>query len=129
MNIVIIYCKTMQKFIKYSKINKIKKKNIIDISQEMEENEIEYPKDLDYFNTIIFAKVNNILSKGRDVYFFPRYDNDFKLEDILNLQHYLKFDVKMKMLVSFDEIRDDDDIVKNIFANIDKIESQVLKDY
>jgi len=37
--------------------------------------------------------------------------------------------VKMKMLVFFDEIRDDDDIVKNIFANIDKIESQVLKDY
>ena len=68
MNFFIVFCKTRRKFDKYIKINRVRNKVIVDINELVNEYDIDIDKHRDYFNLMIYTRINHSLRKGKDIY-------------------------------------------------------------
>lgn len=131
MNFYLVFSKSRKKFDKYVKVNKIKNKVIIDIEQKLEEYEISYPEYKEYFNLLIFTKINHSISKMKDVYYIPNFSNkDLDIEIVFGIKKLLDPETKFNILLFFDEFKDDENINKAILSNMNLFDaSQILKSY
>lgn len=132
MNFYIVFTKNRKKFDKYVKVNKIKNKTIIDIKQQLEEyNIINYNEYKEYFNLLIYTKINQTLMKKKDVYYLPNFCNkQMIVEDIFKIKKILDGNVNFNILLFFDEFKDDDIVYQSILENMNIFNaSQILKSY
>lgn len=132
MNFYIVFTKNRKKFDKYVKVNKIKNKTIIDIKQQLEEyNIINYNEYKEYFNLLIYTKINQTLMKKKDVYYLPNFSNkQMVVEDIFKIKKILENNVNFNILLFFDEFKDDDVVYQSILENMSIFNaSQILKSY
>jgi len=131
MNFYITLTKTRRKFDKYIKINRIRNKVIVDINELISEFGIDSKKHKDYFNLMVYTKINHAIQKGKDVYYIPNTDsNDIKIEQLFNLKKMITFDINFNVLLFYDEFLNDSEILDEFYSNIDRFNSsQIIKDY
>jgi len=133
MNFTIVFTKNRKKFDKYVKVNRIKNKIVIDINDKLiEYNLVDEISDYqDYFNLLIYTKINQTIIKKKDIFYIPNFHNkEIKLEDIFKIKNILKDDIHFNILFFYDEFRDDIQNRDLIMDNIDKFDaSQILRSY
>lgn len=131
MNFYIVFSKNIKRFEKYVKLNRIKNKVIINIKEELEEQQ-DYDRYKDYFNLMIYTKINHSLRKGKDVYYIPNFsDSDIDIKQLFKLKDILvDFPIQFNALIFFDEFKSDEKILKDIYDNIDYFNnSQIIESY
>lgn len=130
MNFYIVFCKTKRKFDKYIKINRIRNKVIVDIPELLNEFDI---KDnyQDYFNLMVYTKINHSLRKGKTIYYIPDFKNsDIDITEIFKLKEILDFDINFNVLVFYEEFMQDNKIINDVIGNLDFFNSsQIIRDY
>ena len=131
MNFYISLIKTRKKFDKYIKVNRIRNKVIVDINELLDEYDIDLNKHKDYFNLIIYTKINHALKKNKDVYYIPNYKkNNINLDNLFKLKDTIIYDINFNILFFYDEFKNDEKIIEEVFNNLDKFTySQIIKDY
>jgi len=131
MNFYITLTKTRRKFDKYIKINRIRNKVIVDINELMLEYDIETSKHKDYFNLMVYTRINHALKKGKDIYYIPDFNaNDIKLKQLFKLKDSIDFEIDFNILLFYDEFVNDVDILDDIYDNLNNFtSSQIIKDY
>ena len=133
MNFYIVFTKNRKKFDKYVKVNKIKNKIIIDIKQQLDEYNINnsYSEYKEYFNLLIYTKINQSLIKKKDIYYLPNFSNkNIVIEDIFKIKKILNNNVNFNILLFFDEFKDNEIVYQSILSNMSIFNaSQILKSY
>lgn len=131
MNFYLVLSKDSRKWKKYIKVNRIRKKVIIDIKTALEENEITDDKFSDYFNLLIYSRIIQSLNNEKDVYYIPNFTNKkFDIKEIFKIKKILKEDTLFNVLMFFDEFKDDIKFQNEILTNITIFDkSQIIKDY
>lgn len=131
MNFYVVFCKSKRKFDKYIKVNRCRNKVIIDILDLIKEYDIELPKHTDYFNLMIFTKINNAITKGKDIYYLPDINNgDLKIDELFKIKEIFNFPINFNVLIYYDEFKNDKEILDEIMSNIPNFyASQIIKDY
>lgn len=131
MNFYITLTKTKRKFDKYIKINRVRNKVIVDINELMVEYDVVDKKHKDYFNLMIYTRINHALKKGKDIYYIPDFkSNDIKLEQLFKLRDSIDFEIDFNILLFYDEFIDDEKILSDVYENISKFNSsQIIKNY
>jgi len=131
MNFYITLTKTRRKFDKYIKINRIRNKVIVDINELMIEYDVIDRKHKDYFNLMIYTRINHALKKGKDIYYIPDYNNNnINIEQLFKLRDSIEYEIDYNVLLFYDEFIDDDEILSDVLNNLDKFNSsQIIKDY
>lgn len=131
MNFFIVFCKTRRKFDKYIKINRIRNKTIVDIQELINEYDIDIKKHKDYFNLMVYTKINHSLRKGKDIYYIPDFKNNrVSVNELFKLKDILDFDIKFNLLMFYEEFKNDEEIINNVFENMSNFNSsQIIKDY
>jgi hypothetical protein len=128
MNFFIVFCKTKKKFDKYIKINRIRNKVIVDICELQKEYDV---TNKDYFNLMVYTKINHALKKGKDIYYIP----DFKIkkksiQELFKLKDILNVNINFNALIFYHEFVDESEVLSDIFDNIPNFNvSQIIKDY
>jgi hypothetical protein len=133
MNFFIVFCKTRRKFDKYIKINRVRNKVIVDINELMNDYDID-PNDsshVEYFNLMIYTKINHSLQKNKDIYYVPDFKNkDISVKDLFKLKEILNFDINFNVLLFYDEFINNEIILNDVFENMANFNtSQILKNY
>lgn len=129
MNFFCVYVKTRKKMDKYIKINRVKNKYIIDIKKIIEEEELNPIDDKTYLKILIFNKIQQAISKKKDIYYIPDFDNDFSIEKLLNLKKILG-ENDFNVLIFYNEFRKSPEIIDDVFSNLSKFSnSQIIRDY
>ena len=132
LNFYLVLCKTKKKLDKYIKLNRVRKKYIIDISKMIEEEEytIEDALTSDLFKILILKKFNLAKEKKKDIYYIPIIDHTstnlskvFNIKDLLDKTHNFNL---LYFYDDFDPLQQPDEILNKI-ADFDL--SQILKDY
>jgi len=131
MNFYITLTKTRRKFDKYIKINRIRNKVIVDINELMIEYDVTDRKHKDYFNLMIYTRINHALKKGKDIYYIPDYNNNnININQLFKLRDSIEYEIDYNILLFYDEFIDDDEILSDVLNNLDKFNSsQIIKDY
>jgi len=131
MNFYITLTKTRRKFDKYIKINRIRNKVIVDINELMIEYDVKNQKHRDYFNLMVYTRINHALKKGKDIYYIPDFkSNDIKLEQLFKLRDSIDFEIDFNVLLFYDEFIDDEKTLNDVYDNLSKFNSsQIIKDY
>jgi len=131
MNFYITVTKTRRKFDKYIKINRIRNKVIVDINELMNEYNIDTNKDKEYFNLMVYTKINHALKKGKDIFYIPQTKvSEIKIDELFKLKESVIYDIDFNILLFYDEFIDDEKILSKIFDNLHKFNSsQIIKDY
>lgn len=129
MNFFCVYVKTRKKMDKYIKINRVRNKYIIDIKKIIEEEELSPSDDKTYLKILIFNKIQQAISKKKDIYYIPDFDNDFSIEKLLNLKKILG-ENDFNVLIFYNEFRKNPEIIDDVFSNLSKFSnSQIIRDY
>lgn len=130
MNFYIVFCKTRRKFDKYIKINRVRNKVIVDINELIDEYEIDIDKHRDYFNLMVYTRINHSLRKGKDIYYIPDFKKDVSVKELFKLKEILEFHINFNVLLFYEEFKEDKDILDDVFENMsDFTSSQIIKDY
>jgi len=133
MNFYITLIKQRRKFDKYIKINRVRNKIIVDINELMNDYEIENDsqKHKDYFNLMVYTRINHGLKRGKDIYYIPDFStNEIKIEQLFKLKEMVEFDINFNVLLFYDEFIDDKEILNEVFDNLSNFNSsQIIKDY
>lgn len=135
LNFFLVLCKTKNKIDKYIKINKIKKKEIINISKLLEELEMSYLEALksDLFKIHIHKKITNAIKKKKDIYYIPHIDqitNSDKLNKVFNLKEALKNSHNFNLLYFYEDFKGLTNEPEEVLNNIHEFDlTQILKDY
>ena len=131
MNFFIVYCKTRRKFDKYIKINRVRNKVIVDINDLISEYDIDINKHRDYFNLMVYTKINHSLRKGKDIYYIPDFKgNDISVTELFKLKDILDFEINFNILLFYEEFMNDKETLNDVFENMSKFTtSQIIKDY
>ncbi len=129
MNFFCVYVKTRKKMDKYIKVNRVRNKYIIDIKKIIEEEELSPSDDKTYLKILIFNKIQQAISKKKDIYYIPDFDNDFSIEKLLNLKKILG-ENDFNVLIFYNEFRKNPEIIDDVFSNLSKFSnSQIIRDY
>jgi hypothetical protein len=129
MNFFCVYVKTRKKMDKYIKVNRVKNKYIIDIKKIIEEEELSPNDDKTYLKILIFNKIQQAISKKKDIYYIPDFDNEFSIEKLLNLKKILG-ENDFNVLIFYNEFRKSPEIIDDVFSNLSKFSnSQIIRDY
>jgi len=130
MNFYLVLCKQRKKIDKYIKINRVRNKVIIDIKQMLEEEDLNNVKFKDYFNLLVFTKITHTFKKCKDVYYIPNYNENMNIKELFRIKEAFPFNIKFNILLFYDEYKDDEIILKDLFDNMDIFDaSQIIKDY
>ena len=131
MNFYIVFCKSKRKFDKYIKINRVRNKVIVDINELIDEYDIDLNKHKDYFNLMIYTKINHSLRKGKDIYYIPDFKNrEVSVSELFKLKEILEFDINFNVLLFYEEFIENTDILNDVFENMSNFtSSQIIKDY
>lgn len=132
MNFFIVYCKTRRKFDKYIKINRVRNKVIVDINELMNDYNIgTLKKDKDYFNLMVYTRINHSLKKGKDIYYIPDIrSKEIKINELFKLKEILEYPINFNILLFYEEFMDDQKTLQDVFDNMDNFNtSQIIKDY
>ena len=131
MNFYIVFCKSKRKFDKYIKINRVRNKVIVDINELIDEYDIDLNKHKDYFNLMIYTKINHSLMKGKDIYYIPDFKNrEVSVSELFKLKEILEFDINFNVLLFYEEFIENTDILNDVFENMSNFtSSQIIKDY
>ena len=129
MNFFCVYVKSRKKMDKYIKVNRVKNKYIIDIKKIIEEEELSPNDDKTYLKILIFNKIQQAISKKKDIYYIPDFDNEFSIEKLLNLKKILG-ENDFNVLIFYNEFRKNPEIIDDVFSNLSKFSnSQIIRDY
>jgi hypothetical protein len=129
MNFFCVYVKTRKKVDKYIKVNRVKNKYIIDIKKIIEEEELDPIGDKTYLKILVFNKIQQAITKNKDIYYIPDFDNEFSIEKLLNLKKILG-ENQFNVLIFYNEFRKDLNIIDDVFGNLSKFSnSQIIRDY
>ena len=129
MNFFCVYVKTRKKMDKYIKVNRVKNKYIIDIKKIIEEEELSPSDDKIYLKILIFQKIQQAIDKKKDIYYIPDFDNDFSIEELLNLKKILG-ENNFNVLIFYNEFRKSPEVIDDVFSNLSKFSnSQIIRDY
>jgi hypothetical protein len=129
MNFFCVYVKTRKKVDKYIKVNRVKNKYIIDIKKIIEEEELDPIGDKTYLKILVFNKIQQAITKNKDIYYIPDFDNEFSIEKLLNLKKILG-ENQFNVLVFYNEFRKDLEIIDDVFGNLSRFSnSQIIRDY
>ena len=131
MNFFIVYCKTRRKFDKYIKINRIRNKVIVDINELANEYDIDIDKHRDYFNLMIYTKINHSIRKGKDIYYVPDFKTkDVSVSELFKLKDILEMEINFNILLFYEEFMEDAEVLNDVFENMGKFTtSQIIKNY
>lgn len=131
MNFHIVFTKNRKRFDKYSKINRIRNKVIVDIKSMLTEYDVEYDKYQDYFNLLVYTRIQHSLKKGKDIYYIPNFSNkDIDINEVFQIKKLLEEDVNFNILIFYDEFLNDTDINEALLDNMTMFDaSQILKNY
>ena len=131
MNFYITLTKTRRKFDKYIKINRIRNKVIVDINELMLEYDVKDQKHRDYFNLMVYTRINHALKKGKDIYYIPDYKSkDIKFEQLFKLKSSIEYEIDFNILLFYDEFIDDEKTLSDVYKNLNNFNSsQIIKDY
>lgn len=128
-NFCVVYCKTMRKINKYFKVNRIKKKTVLDIKKIMVE-EMEDKDDIMFLKLLIFNKIQKAINSGRDIYYIPNFDDDFSIIKMLNLKKSnILGNSNFNILLFYNEFNDDDRLSEALENLSHFNHSQIIKDY
>lgn len=130
MDFNIVLTKHRKKFDKFSKINKLKNKEIIDISNILLTENLCVIKDREYLNTFIYLKIIEAMRKNKDIYYIPDFSNKdvfvsklVKLKKLINLPN-------INVIMFFDDFIEDEDFISDFFNNVSNFDRlQILKDF
>ena len=129
MNFFCVYVRTRKKLDKYSKLNNIKNKYIIDIAKIVSDEEVSFKDDKTYLKILIFNKIQQAIDRKKDIYYIPDFDNEFSIEKLLNLKKILG-DNNFNVLIFYNEFRKTPIVLDDVFGNLGKFNtSQIVRDY
>ena len=129
MNFFCVYVKTRKKVDKYIKVNRVKNKYIIDIKKIIEEEELDPIGDKTYLKILVFNKIQQAITKNKDIYYIPDFDSEFSIDKLLNLKKILG-ENQFNVLIFYNEFRKDLNIIDDVFGNLSKFSnSQIIRDY
>ena len=131
----LVLCKTKNKIDKYIKINKIKNKEIINVSKLLEDLDMTYEEGSksDLFKIYIHKKIQTAIRKKRDIYYIPYIEqviNQSKLDEVFKIKDKLEMYFDFNLLYFYDDFNDENIKPQKILDKIDKFDlSQIIKDY
>lgn len=131
MNFHIVFTKNRKRFDKYSKINRIRNKVIIDIKAMLLEYDVDYDTYKEYFNLLVYTKIQHSLKKGKDIYYIPNFSNkNINMTEVFKIKEILTEGIDFNILIFYDEFVNDVHINESILENMTMFDaSQILKNY
>lgn len=131
LNFFLVLCKTKKKFEKYIKLNRVRKKYVIDISKIMQEENIK-PDELANSNilkVLILKKFNLAKEKKMDIYYIPSLQHQSQISNLFNIKPLVEDTHNFNLIYLYDDFEPG----QQPQAILDKIAdfdiSQVLEDY
>jgi hypothetical protein len=132
MDFYIVFVKNRKKLDKYTKINKIRKKRVIDIKQELDDNGLEDGNEWrEYFNLIIYTKIMQNIRKNNDIYYIPNLNkiNSLEIDDILQIKENLG-EINFNLLFFFEDFKDNQKLYDDLLYSISLFDAiQIIRDY
>lgn len=129
MNFTCVYVKTIKKFQKFIKVNKIKNKYILDVKKMMQEENVDPNGDKIYLKILILNKVQKAIEKNKDIYYIPNFDDEFSIKKLLNLKKILEKN-NFNILVFHDEFEKTPHLLDEAFDHLSYFDnSQIIRDY
>lgn len=130
MDFNIVLTKHRKKFDKFSKINKLKNKEIIDISNILLTENLCVIKDREYLNTFIHLKIIEAMRKNKDIYYIPDFSNkDVFVSKLVKLKKSINLP-NINVIMFFDDFIEDEDFISDFFNNVNNFDRlQILKDF
>lgn len=129
-NFFCVYVKTKKKFDKYTKVNRIRNKYVLDVRKMKEEEGVSSEDDLMYIKILIFNKIQRALERGRDIYYIPDFNDEFSIKKLMNLRKVLGEDSNFNILLFYDEFEKNEDIRSEALNNLTLFSnSQIIRDY
>lgn len=129
MTFTCVYVKTIKKFQKFVKVNKIRNKYILDVKKMMDEENVDPSGDKIYLKILILNKVQLAIEKNKDVYFIPNFDDEFSIEKLLNLKKILEKN-NFNILVFEDEFEKNPGVIDEAYEYLSYFDhSQILNTY
>lgn len=130
MDFNIVLTKHRKKFDKFSKINKLKNKEIIDISNILLTENLCVIKDREYLNTFIHLKIIEAMRKNKDIYYIPDFSNkDVFVSKLVKLKKSINLP-NINVIMFFDDFIEDEDFISDFFNNVSNFDRlQILKDF
>jgi hypothetical protein len=132
MDFYVVFVKNRKKLDKYTKINKIRKKRVIDIKQELEDHGLEDTNEWrEYFNLMIYTKIIQNIRKSNDIYYIPNLskidilelDNIFQIKENLHNVHF-------NLLFFFEDFKDNQQLYESLLSSISLFDAiQIIRDY
>ena len=125
----VVYVKTLKKFQKFIKVNKVRNKYILDVKKMMIEENVDPNGDKIYLKILILNKVMAAIEKRKDIYFIPNFDDEFSVGKLLNLREILD-DNSFNVLIFHDEFAKSPEILNEAFEYLSHFDSsQIIRDY
>lgn len=129
MNFTCVYVKTIKKFQKFIKVNKIKNKYVLDIRKMMQEENVDPNGDKIYLKILILNKIEKAIEKDKDIFYIPNFDDDFSINKLLNIKKILGKN-NFNVLVFHDEFEKTPEILDEAFGHLSYFDkSQIVRDY
>lgn len=131
LNFFLVLCKTKKKFDKYIKINKIRKKYIIDISKIIQEENIK-PEEISSSNilkVLILKKFNLAKEKKMNIYYIPSFQHQSQISNLFNIKQLIDTTHNFNLIYFYEDFepgQQPQEILERI-ADFDI--SQLLADY
>ncbi len=130
MQFFLVLTKNRKKFDKYSKINKIRNKTVIDIAKIIWEENIDLsnPVEVTYFKVLIHRLILLSIEKNKVVYYIPSIKPDINIEKLLELKN-IEYITDFNLLFFFKDFTEDL-IINKLTNNFDVFNTiQILEDY
>lgn len=129
----LVMVRTRKKLEKYFKINKIRKKQIVDIRKLIEEENLDLSieDNLSFFKVLVWNKIKMAKDKNKDIYYIPNYSsNDLEILKLLKIKTTLFDNENDFNLLCFHDEFIGTTWLNDIMNNIDSFDNvQILKDY
>ena len=133
MEFYVVFVKNRKKLDKYMKINKIRKKKIVDIRQELEDHGLEDTTEFkEYFNLMIYTKIMQVIKKKNDIYYIPNLNkiHSLEIDEIIQIKENLDRSINFNLLFFFEDFKDNEKLNTNLLSSISLFDAiQIIKDY
>ena len=134
MDFYVVFVKNRKKLDKYTKINKIRKKRVIDIRQELEDHGLEDNTEWrEYFNLMIYTKIIQNIKKNNDIYYIPNLNriNTLEIDEIFHIKENLSTSkINFNLLFFFEDFKENQKLYENLLSNISLFDAiQIIRDY